>query len=63
MIFNLETFDFVWKPENYLFIDPLRRNNKDLYCLAFETGSSKVILGGAWMRGYDILFDRENKEI
>ena len=49
-------FDYVWTPQNYLYF------NYGRYCLAFEE-LDHVILGGTWMRGHDILFDRKNSQI
>jgi Xylanase inhibitor C-terminal len=33
------------------------------YCLGFSVLSSRIILGGLFMRNYDILFDRDNKVV
>ncbi|KRW98301.1 Aspartic peptidase domain [Pseudocohnilembus persalinus] len=56
-------FTFVWEPSSYLFEDPLKPNYIDQWCFAFEASGSKFLLGGSWMRQYDILFDRGNHQL
>jgi hypothetical protein len=52
----------VWYPENYFFVDPEHQSLQDVYCLGFEPyPTDRIYLGGSWMRGYDILFDRERR--
>lgn len=47
-----------WKAEGYLYNDPDSRNS-NMYSFAFESYStSKVFLGGPFMKNYDILFDK-----
>jgi len=42
----------------------MSKNEKDLYCYAFEDiALKKIYFGGAWMKGYDILFDKSNSQI
>jgi hypothetical protein len=60
--FELEGFVTVeWKPEFYLFAWPETPN---YYCLGvysnFDGGN---ILGGIFMRGKDVIFDRGNKRL
>lgn len=59
--FKLDTFDYEWSAAQYLTVDPYIDASGRYYCQAFNAwGGSSLILGGTWMRSYDILFDREN---
>ena len=55
--FKLEGFDFIWEPRNYYF----NNSYNDIYefCLGFSSSGSKFTFGSTWMRGYDIIFDRD----
>lgn len=44
-------------PRDYLYLDDNR------YCMGFDYLDSRIILGGIFMRNYDILFDRKNKKV
>ena len=50
-----------WRPEYYLFSWP---NTPDSYCLGFySNGNGGSVLGGNFMRGMDVVFDRTEKKI
>lgn len=44
-------------PRDYLYLEDKN------YCLGFSVLSDRIILGGLFMRNYDILFDRENRVV
>lgn len=51
----------VWKPEYYLFAWP---ESKNTYCVGiYNNGGSGNVLGGIFMRGLDVIFDRGNEKI
>lgn len=65
-IFNFEFKGGViieWKAHGYLF--PNFKKKEGLFKLAFEVddSSSYVYLGGPFMKNYDILFDKQNKNL
>jgi hypothetical protein len=61
IIFN--GYEFIWEPRNY-YIDH-SSDKKYRACFGFDTDEkmNSIILGTNFMRGYDIIFDRENNRI
>jgi hypothetical protein len=61
IIFN--GYEFIWEPRNY-YIDH-SSETKYRACFGFDTDEkmNSIILGTNFMRGYDIIFDRENNRI
>ena len=60
--FNLNNYDYIWTPENYIF----NLTNTSLIgaCMGFaRTYGTKMTLGSTWMIGHDIIFDRGNKRL
>ena len=45
---------YIWRPYDYYF------NYSNKICLGFTEMGNKFILGSTWMRGHDIIFNREN---
>ena len=64
IIFVLDGYKFIWKPENYIFIYEPEEGELNL-CLGFEGDDNieNIILGTTFMRGYDIIFDKEEFRI
>jgi hypothetical protein len=61
--FSLEQdYDYRWKPQDYLYYDNFVEGINKL-CLPFYEISSRTILGAIWMKGHDVIFDRENSKI
>eukprot|EP01017_Pseudomicrothorax_dubius_P045967 TRINITY_DN8034_c0_g1_i4.p1 TRINITY_DN8034_c0_g1~~TRINITY_DN8034_c0_g1_i4.p1 ORF type:complete len:605 (+),score=96.52 TRINITY_DN8034_c0_g1_i4:156-1970(+) len=52
-----EKIQVKWIPENYLYIEGTQ------YCIGIEQLYDRVILGGNFFIGYDILFDRQNGKV
>ena len=60
--FNIEGYDYKWLPENYYF--NISTKNLTGACMGFNSVyKKKNTLGGSWMVGHDIIFDREKKLI
>ena len=58
----LEGYDYILTPNDYFF--DLNDNEKIGACLGFEGEStSKITLGGTFMHGHDIIFDKDNQMI
>ena len=58
----LEGYDYILSPNDYFF--EYNENNKIAACIGFEgEGASKITLGGTFMHGHDIIFDRDNQLI
>ena len=58
----LEGYNYVLTPNDYYF--GYNEKNKIGACLGFEgEGASKITLGGTFMHGHDIIFDRDNQLI
>ena len=53
--------NYIWTPQNYYYNFSLIENNS--FCLGFSTDYENFILGSTWMKGYDIIFDREDNKI
>ena len=56
--FNIEGYDYKWLPENYYF----NISNKNITgaCMGFnKIYRKRNTLGGSWLIGHDIIFDRE----
>lgn len=54
---------YKWYPQGYLYNDP-QMNDATVFCYAFAAlSANRVYLGGTWMKGHEILFDRQNKKI
>ena len=64
IIFVLDGYKFIWKPENYIFIYESEEGELNL-CLGFEgdDNNENIILGTTFMCGYDIIFDKEEFRI
>ena len=45
---------YIWRPYDYYF------NISNTICLGFTEMGNRFILGSTWMRGHDIIFNREN---
>ena len=59
---NLEGYSYILTPNNYYF--EYNDNNKIGACIGFEGEySSKITLGGTFMHGHDIIFDKDNQMI
>jgi len=59
---NLEGFSYILTPNNYYF--EYNENKKIGACIGFEGEySSKITLGGTFMHGHDIIFDKDNQMI
>ena len=59
---NLEGYDYILTPNDYYF--EYNEDNKIGACIGFEgEGASKIILGGTFMHGHDIIFDKDNQMI
>ena len=59
---NLEGYDYTLTPKEYYF--EYNDKNKIGACIGFEgEGSSKITLGGTFMHGHDIIFDKDNQMI
>ena len=56
----LEKYNYTLTPDLYFFeYNAGKRNGA---CLGFEgEGASKITVGGTFMHGHDIIFDRENQ--
>ena len=60
--FNIEGYDYKWLPENYYF--NISSNNITGACMGFnKINRKRNTLGGSWIIGHDIIFDREKKRI
>ena len=58
----LEGYDYILIPKDYSY--ELNIKNKFGVCLGFDgIEEYKITLGGTFMHGYDIIFDRENQKI
>ena len=53
--------NYIWTPQNYYYNFSLKENNS--FCLGFSSDYENFILGSTWMKGYDIIFDREDNKI
>jgi len=59
---NLEGYKYILTPSDYYF--EYNENNKIGACIGFEgEGASKITLGGTFMHGHDIIFDKDNQMI
>lgn len=57
----IEGKEVMWRPKFYLFSWPETKNS---YCVGvYNNGGSGNVLGGIFMRGLDVIFDRENEKI
>ena len=62
IVLVLEGYDYILSPNDYFF--EYNENNKIAACIGFEgEGASKITLGGTFMHGHDIIFDRDNLRI
>ena len=60
IIFNINNeLNYTWFPKNYYFNISSEEYNNTI-CLGFNNKGSKFILGTTWMKGYDIIFNKEN---
>ena len=58
IIFNINNeLNYFWEPKNY-FINI--SEYKNTICIGIKNRGNTFILGSTWMKGYDIIFDREN---
>ena len=58
--FNIEGYDYKWLPENYYF--NITTANLTGACMGFnKIYRKRSTLGGSWIIGHDIIFDREKK--
>lgn len=60
--FEFDKFNFTWSPIDYLTKD---FDENDYYCLpvASYSGRNSIILGQAWMRNWDIAFNKSDSTI
>ena len=63
--FNDKSYDYIWKPEDYLYRIIDRKNKKYEACFGFSENSKneKIILGSNWMKDHHIIFDIEKSQI
>ena len=60
--FNLDGYDFKWKPQNYLF--NITTNKKAGGCMGINKSYGyKITLGSSWIIGHDVIFDKQNELI
>ena len=60
--FFLEGYDYILTPNDYYF--EYTDNGKVGACLGFEgERTSKITIGGTFMHGHDVIFDRENQRV
>ena len=60
--FNLDGYDYKWKPQNYLF--NITNSKKAGGCMGINKSSGKKItLGSSWIIGHDVIFDKQNQLI
>ena len=60
--FNLDGYDYKWKPQNYLF--NITNSKKAGGCMGINKSSGKKItLGSSWIIGHDVIFDKQNELI
>ena len=60
--FNLDGYDYKWKPQNYLF--NITTNKKAGGCMGINKSfGNKITLGSSWIIGHDVIFDKQNELI
>lgn len=64
--FNLNdnAYEYIWKPNNYVYKVIDRENKRIKACFGFsESKNEKIVLGSNWMNEHHIIFDIEKEQI
>lgn len=62
IIFILDSYKYNWRPNEYFFNATSKKGIKG--CLGFNRADGKrITMGGTWMIGHEIIFDRKNQKI
>ena len=61
---NDNAYEYIWKPNNYVYKVIDRENKRIKACFGFsESKNEKIVLGSNWMKEHHIIFDIEKEQI